>query len=555
MIEIWIQAAGLTLAGATLLAGSVLAFDRFAPRGLLRERHDLAVAVIAITPLIFATALMPQQAGSAEETAVYLHYPSVAAETAQTGPAARTGPRLPDGAGGDPAGGFDWPALPYHSIFGALLLVWILGSAAMAVRLAADLAALRRLIGRARPFTPPASLTLSRALPIAESPDVACPMLAGFFRPVILVPCGFRIDVSARAVLEHEIAHARRGDTWIALGLRLAMTVFWWALPLRLLQPVIDRSREALCDRQAAQITGEPRALASALLDTAAAAVRTPSLALAAAPTRSGLARRIGHLTDPDTLARKDTVMRFALILPVLAAGTLALTPNVGAAGGIENNAVPTRTLDTSLDLDASLFQAARRGRTGWIEELLAEGANPDVAFRGDGTALTAAARNGHTRAVEILLEAGADPDLGSGGDGNPLIAAAARGDRDVVTRLLAYGADVDSASPGDGNALIAASLRGQTDIVNLLVEAGADPNGYVRGDETPLINAAQQGHVDVAEILAEAGADLSLTVLANIRNGEEIYRSPISEARRNGHRGMVAWLEARGATHNPPSE
>jgi ankyrin repeat protein len=247
--------------------------------------------------------------------------------------------------------------------------------------------------------------------------------------------------------------------------------------------------------------------------------------------------------------------MRFALILPVLAAGTLALTPNVGAAGGIENNAVPTRTLDTSLDLDASLFQAARRGRTGWIEELLAEGANPDVAFRGDGTALTAAARNGHTRAVEILLEAGADPDLGSGGDGNPLIAAAARGDRDVVTRLLAYGADVDSASPGDGNALIAASLRGQTDIVNLLVEAGADPNGYVRGDETPLINAAQQGHVDVAEILAEAGADLSLTVLANIRNGEEIYRSPISEARRNGHRGMVAWLEARGATHNPPSE
>ena len=121
--------------------------------------------------------------------------------------------------------------------------------------------------------------------------------------------------------------------------------------------------------------------------------------------------------------------------------------------------------------------------------------------------------------------------------------------------RLIAFGADVDSAWSGDGNALIAAARRGQTDMASLLLEAGADPNAYVRGDETPLINAAQQGRREVAELLVEAGADVSLTVLANRREGANEYRSPISEARRNGHRDMVRWLESLGATHNPPSE
>ncbi len=107
----------------------------------------------------------------------------------------------------------------------------------------------------------------------------------------------------------------------------------------------------------------------------------------------------------------------------------------------------------------------------------------------------------------------------------------------------------------GDGNPLINAALGGHIDVVNVLLAAGADPNGFVYGDETPLINAAQRGELAVAQGLVEAGADISLTVEASQYNGETVYRSPISEARRNNQQDMVRWLEANGAEHNAPEE
>ncbi|WP_138511324.1 M56 family metallopeptidase [Maricaulis alexandrii] len=547
-----LQAAGLTLIGATLLAGLVKAFDRWAPRRMVRERHDLALAAFLTVPLIFVAAVLPSPARDAVTVPVY--QVQGAADATASEPAKdehlRELPELPV-FGAEP-GAAGLPVDPVLIAQGALAL-WGGISLFLVLRLILDLMALRGFIRRAHPVERPDALALSRDLPLVRSREVAGPMLAGFLRPVILVPEGFALDAKARPILEHEIAHARRGDTWTALGLRLLDVAFWWVLPLRVLPPVLDTARETLCDREAVRLTGQPRLLAGALLDTAAAAIRTPSLALAAAPTRSGLARRIHHLTSPDLQSRKDSVMRFALILPALAAGSLVLTPNVGAV--VDVSPAPSRALDDALDLDVRLFHAARRGRDRQVEQLLEEGANPNVAFRGDGTALTAAVSRGHSEIVARLLEAGADPDLGVRGDGSPLIKAAARGDRAMAERLIAFGADVDSAWSGDGNALIAAARRGQTDMASLLLEAGADPNAYVRGDETPLINAAQQGRREVAELLVEAGADVSLTVLANRREGANEYRSPISEARRNGHRDMVRWLESLGATHNPPSE
>ena len=555
MMMVVLQAAGLTLVGATVLAGLVRAFDRWAPQRMVRERHDLALAAFLTVPLIFLAASWPHATTSVETAPAEQGSVQAVGDAIQAGKFgnARELPDLSDLTDRTGAGliaGIDWPV---DQIAMGAVAVWSAITLGRFIRLGLDLLALGRFKRRARPVDLPDHLALSRRLPVARSGEVAGPMLAGFLRPVILVPEGFALTAAARPILEHEIAHARRADTWVALGLRCVSCLFWWVLPLRAFPPVLDTARETLCDREAVRLTGQPRLLAGALLDTAAAAIRTPSLALAAAPTRSGLARRIGHLTSPDLQTRKDSVMRFALILPALAAGSLVLTPNVGAI--VDAPDMPSRELDAALDLDARLFHAARRGRTGDIADLLQAGADPDVPYRGDGTALTRAVSRGHTDAAILLLEAGADPDLGVRGDGNPLIAAAERGDRDMVSRLIAYGADIESAWSGDGNALIAAARRGRSDVSRLLLQAGADPNAYVRGDETPLINAAQQGRMDVAAQLVEAGADVSLTVLAQRRDGVDEYRSPLSEARRNGHGDMVRWLEALGATHNPPSE
>lgn len=550
-----IEAAGLMLAGSAVLAALVLAFDRLAPARLLRERHDLALAVFLVTPLLFATALQPEPAArqipELITTPVQVETP---VENAEPDVFAMPGVPGAGAAAPDAARLVDLrPVLPL------LLALWLAGSAWTGVRLVRDLLALQGLMRRAEPVLQAERPALSRPVAIARSAEVSAPLLAGYRKPVILLPFGFPLNAAARPVLEHEIAHAERGDAWIALVQRVVTIAFWWVLPLHALQPVIARSREMLCDRRAALKTGAPDTLAGALLDAAARRAGAPSLALAAAPSRSDLARRVSHLANFDLTRTKDTAMRFALILPVLAAGTVLFTPHVGAAresaAPEEASHSPLRRLDDALDLDGSLFMAASRGRSDRVEDFLSAGADPNARFSGDGTPLIAAVRSGDARSVQALLEAGADPDLGVPGDGNPLIMAAASGNRSLVDMLLEAGADVDAAEPGDGNALIAASLRGHADLVSHFLEAGADPNAYVRHDETPLINAAQQGHIDVAELLVAAGADVSLTVLAPRRDGEDRYRSPLSEARRNGHGAMVRWLEARGAEHLPPAE
>lgn len=558
MMETLLVAAAMALAGTLLLSALVLVFDRFAPARFVRERHDFGLAVLLTLPLVFALACLPSQT-----LAPPPHFQPV-----MTGPAdpmdrsdtlagttrlAAQAEGLPAAAG--PQAGIVWQLPPGVMMF--LLALWAGGTLIAAARLVQDLRALARLKAGGQPVTMPAGLTLSHPVAMARSDAVTLPLLAGFLRPTILLPMDFPLDRAARPVLEHEIAHVLRHDAWTALATRLLTTLFWWAFPIRPLLPVIDRAREVLCDRRAARITGAPAGLALALLDAAEIAVRTPSLTLAAAPSRSCLAERLGQLADPHSLNRKDSLMRLSLILPILTVGSLVLTPHIGAAPAAEVTLIETGPqqgyrLDDSYDAEASLFRAAARGRTDQVAALLEGGADPNIRFAGDGTALIAAARAGDARAVSLLLEAGAIPDLGSSGDGNPLIAAAKRGDRAIVDLLLEAGADIDRGESGDGNALIAASLAGHRDIVQRLLTGGADPNAYMRHDETPLINAAQAGRIDIAELLVEAGADVSLTVLASDRDGLPAYRSPLSEARRTGHGSMASWLEARGARHQP---
>tara|TARA_R110002072_G_scaffold53360_7_gene140954 strand:- start:531 stop:2201 length:1671 start_codon:yes stop_codon:yes gene_type:complete len=555
MMASLIIAAAVTLAGTLILSGLVLVFDRLAPARFVRERHDFGLAVVLTIPLLFALACVPSSGSEISPLPEYRSVMPVDAapfEPATTAVIARE--TRPAAAG--PQSGFAWQFPP--ALIGILLALWAGGALMSAARLVLDLRALERLKAGARPVAAQAGLKLSHPVAMARTEAVTLPLLAGFLRPTILLPVDFVLDREARPVLEHEIAHVIRHDAWAALATRLVTTLFWWAFPLYPLLPVIDRTREILSDRRAAQITGAPRQLASALLDAAEIAVRTPSLTLDAAPSRSSLALRIGQLTDPESLNRKDSLMRLSLILPVMIAGSLVLTPHIGAATAGESTvssavSAPLRRLDDVRDPDTSLFRAAQRGRTDRLAELLAAGAEPDIRFAGDGTALIAAARNGDARAVDLLLEAGANPDLGVSGDGTPLIAAAKRGDRAIVDLLLEAGADINRAESGDGNALIAAALGGHPDMVSLLLAGGADPNAYVLHDETPLINAAQAGRVDIAELLVEAGADISMTVLAHGRDGQRIYRSPISEARRLGRGEMVRWLETQGAEHQPP--
>jgi len=538
--------AGLVaLIASCLLLVALWAFDRFAPSGMMRERHDLTLAALLVVPLVFALALQPRPAVQEVD------FLPTGVNEAITVADAAPGPKPEAGSTPNPLTRTVGDLIPVQLPWASLSFVaWMTGSALMLLRLCLDLGALSLLRHRSKRTALPGGLYLSRPVEIRRSDRVPSPLMAGYLRPAIYLPADFKLDGSARPILEHEIAHLTRGDAWTVLGLRFITAVFCWVVPLYALQRMLSRSREALCDEVAARVTGEPIQLAHALLDTAQRQLAHPSLALAAGSSRTALASRVHHLSSIDLKTQRTPVMRIALILPAVAAVAFIATPKVGAAVGSERWEVSYDVEDVS-----PLFHAAARGRISEVRAMLEAGADPNEVSIGDGAPLFAAIRAGRRDVFDLLMQYGADPNLPVSGDGSPMIAAARNGQLEMLQLMLSSGASLDAGVEGDGNPLIAAVQAGDRNMVEFLLEAGAEVDAYVWGDETPMVAAAQKGDVRMAELLAEAGADLSLTVRSPNRHGQEEYRSPLSEARRMGHGDMEGWLMRRGAQHQPPAE
>lgn len=167
---------------------------------------------------------------------------------------------------------------------------------------------------------------------------------------------------------------------------------------------------------------------------------------------------------------------------------------------------------------------------------------------RASGSWLVDAAKNNETAAARVFIDRGADVNHARSGDGTPLIVASAMGDMPMVRLLLDQGADVNKPVKGDGNPLIAAAAHGHDEVVDYLIAHGANVNAVVVGDETPLINAAREGRLDTVRRLVAKGADVNLTVRVQLLSGGAELRSPLSQARRNRHADVVAFLMSKGA-------
>jgi ankyrin repeat protein len=123
--------------------------------------------------------------------------------------------------------------------------------------------------------------------------------------------------------------------------------------------------------------------------------------------------------------------------------------------------------------LDASLLAASARGHTTIVQELLAQGARPDVfrfrRYSEEYTALLVASKLGHTEVVRLLIEAGASVNY--------------------------------TVKPSHKTALYEASNSGHNDVVKFLLTNKADP-GILSDGWSPLKAAIFQGHVAVAKAL-----------------------------------------------------
>lgn len=124
-----------------------------------------------------------------------------------------------------------------------------------------------------------------------------------------------------------------------------------------------------------------------------------------------------------------------------------------------------------------SCWQAAKRGRTSEVQDILDHGVNFNSAGENGQTALNAASYQGHLDVVRLLLTKGADVSAGAQKDGwTPLWSAVSNGHYEVARALIYHGANTETQFHDDTLLDRYEGREGTERIVTLLRYAQARP-------------------------------------------------------------------------------
>lgn len=235
--------------------------------------------------------------------------------------------------------------LPYLNM---VVWFWLAGVVAMSVWSAIGWFIAQRLKRRSNRALPQAwqsrladlagQLGIRRGIRLCESTLAQVPAVIGWIRPVILIPAGALINLSAQeleAILAHELAHIRRFD-YVANLLQSAIEALmfyhpamWWVARR------IRAERENCCDDLAIVACGDRVVYARAL--TALEELRSGYPQFAMAATGGPLLSRVRRLLGKDDPRRRS--------LPVWIALATVLTAMLAVTSGIrlraQNNPAP----------------------------------------------------------------------------------------------------------------------------------------------------------------------------------------------------------------------
>jgi len=138
------------------------------------------------------------------------------------------------------------------------------------------------------------------------------------------------------------------------------------------------------------------------------------------------------------------------------------------------------------------LHEAAGRGDTAKVRQLLDQGTDVNAKAAGNWTALISAAAEGRTETVELLLDRGADVNATSDIVGwTALLSAAQQGHAECVKVLLAHGANIVQrtrpiSTLASHNALEFARENGHPEIVQLIEAASRKGNSSTTQPSVP---------------------------------------------------------------------
>ncbi|HTU26000.1 MAG TPA: M56 family metallopeptidase, partial [Pirellulales bacterium] len=136
------------------------------------------------------------------------------------------------------------------------------------------------------------------AAPVLRSPFLPSPCLAGWFRPVVLLPEA-DLGLSLRDVLTHELAHLKRRDCHWTILRHVSLSILFFQPLLWRLSRRLETTAEEVCDDFVVELGGDRIQYAHRLVDIAELAATPLAVAgVGIVSLRSMLAHRVGRIMD-----------------------------------------------------------------------------------------------------------------------------------------------------------------------------------------------------------------------------------------------------------------
>jgi bla regulator protein blaR1 len=203
-----------------------------------------------------------------------------------------------------------------------LATIWTAGAVAMLIRLTSRIRNEHRDAQNLAPLTnaTPASAFLADGVPVSFGETQATPAVSGVLSPRIVLPTGLDRLLSPRefrAVLIHELAHARRRDNLLRLLYEAALCILWFN-PLMWLAGIrLSLYRELSCDESVVR-----RAHGHELVSALAKLAVPKQSGVLQATASSHLTYRLALLAMPrQTTNRAASLLLTTLFLVIVAAG------------------------------------------------------------------------------------------------------------------------------------------------------------------------------------------------------------------------------------------
>ena len=187
--------------------------------------------------------------------------------------------------------------------------------------------------------------------------NINSPLLAGYFKPMVFLPCSL-LDMDAiPLIFRHELTHYKRKDIWCKLALIILKSVYWFNPVVHLMAAQVNKDIEAVCDSltiSGMDISLRKRYSEIILSMAAVGSIYQTQLTTCFIGSKSILKKRLSNILSS---SKKNALPLFIIIGVLVVSSGFLISCNLSGEAKEPVDAVKNISVDLRKDIEKDVHQ------------------------------------------------------------------------------------------------------------------------------------------------------------------------------------------------------